>query len=117
MSAEGAERTDSGLVARYRGPNGVEVEVRDETVRYGYANIFHVRLRVEGRVPGAPGPYLRRLERMGVYEHGLDRVRGELLAGFESQSIPYLFSAEFPRRFARHLERQRQTVARLPGFS
>jgi hypothetical protein len=114
MSPPGAEATKSGLLAQHWGPNGVEVEIWNETAPYAYANMFHVRLRVDARVPGAAEPYRRRLERIGVYSEDLVRAQRELIAAFESQSLPYLFSTEFPRRFAEHLERKKSNVVRFP---
>ena len=114
MSPQGAKSVEAPPLARYRGPNGVEVEIRDETSPYAYANIFHVRLRVEARVPGAAEPYGRQLERVGVYSEDLAQAQRELIEAFESRSLPYLFSNVFPRRFAEHLERKKSKVVRFP---
>lgn len=115
MSAREAEPAAGETLARYVGPNGVEIAVTDESATYGLANLFRVRLRVLGRIPGAWEPYEKRLERRGVRAEDLESTRRALLGGFESRSLPYLFSCRFPARFCAHLERTRTQVVRFPG--
>ncbi|GAB4265226.1 MAG: hypothetical protein Kow0092_17410 [Deferrisomatales bacterium] len=102
-------------IRRVEGPNGVTAEVFDHTAPYGYADVFHVKLRVVAHVPGAPRPYERTLERMGVSADRLDRVRAELVEGFLARVLPYLGSSAFPERFRHHLERARPARARFRG--
>ena len=103
-----------GILASYEGAGGARVEVRDESEPYGYANVFHVKLRVLARYPGAEEPYERLLERMGVQDGDLERVRSELLRGFESTSLAYLLRADFPERLAERREKTRAKVPRFP---
>jgi hypothetical protein len=98
-------------------PAGVEVTVRDETVAYGYNNIFHVRLRVSLRIPGAPVAHQRLLEKMGVYQERLDSAKHELLSAYREQIAPYLERPEFASRLTDHLRRQLQPVRRATGYA
>ena len=98
-------------------PAGVEVAVRDETVAYGYSNIFHVRLRVSLRAPGAPVAHERVLEKMGVYREHLDSTKHELLRTFRDQIAPYLERPGFAARLTDHLRRQLQTAPRATGYA
>jgi len=107
---EGAHR-----IARFTGPNGVEVEVFDRSRNYGYADVFQVRLRAVVRVPGEGLVHERDMERMGVPSHAAAEVRGDLLASFEARVLPYLFRPDFPRRLAQRQPRPRGVVLAFPG--
>ncbi len=95
----------SATLARFRAPSGLEVEVRDETRNYAYADLFHLRLRVSARVPGRAEVYTRDLERLGVRAEGLESARAELLQAFERHALPYLLRPDFPERWAAHRAR------------
>lgn len=108
--------TGKEAVARSEGPNGVRVEIHDESSPYGYANLYRVSLRVVAKVPGAEAPYERSLDRLGVSGGDLASVRDELLARFRRNVLPYLFSPEFPRRFSDRLVREGSSrVLRFPA--
>jgi hypothetical protein len=107
---EGAHR-----IARFTGPNGVEVEVFDRSRNYGYADVFQVRLRAVVRVPGEGLVHERDMERMGVPSHAVAEVRDDLLASFEARVLPYLFRPDFPRRLAERQPRPRGVVLAFPG--
>ena len=98
------------VLASYGGADGPRVEVHDESEPYGYANVFHVKLRVRASFPGVGEPYERLLERMGVQDGELDRVRSDLLRAFESTALGYLLRDDFPERLAERRERTRAKV-------
>lgn len=100
-------------LATYQGTGGSVVEVHDESAPYGYANVFHVKLRVRARFPGTEEPYERVLERMGVQAGDLGRVRSDLLTSFETTALGYLLRPDFPGRLA---ERQRSARAKVVPF-
>ncbi len=102
-------------IARFTGPNGVEVEVFDRSRAYGYADVSHLRLRAVVRVPEQGLVHERDMERMGVPSHTLAAVRGELLASFQARVLPYLFRPDFPRRLAERQPRARGVVVAFPG--
>lgn len=99
----------------FRGSNGVVVTMQDETATYGYANLFHVKLRVFVRVPGEMEPRERILERMGVWEEDMERVRRELLASFEKHTLPYLSRSDFPERLRAFRKASERKVVSFPG--
>lgn len=93
------------------------VEVFDESSPYAYANLFHVKLRVVARFEGVDEPFERALERMGVQEAELARVKEELLAHFRAGTLPYLGHPGFPARLAEHQRRQARKVIPFPGVA
>jgi len=105
----------SHRIARFTGPNGVEVEVFDRSRHYGYADVFQVRLRAVVRVPDQGLVHERDMERMGVPSHAVAEARGDLLASFEARVLPYLFRPDFPRRLAECQPRTRGVVLGFPG--
>ncbi len=90
------------------------VEVHDASRTYGYADVFHLQLRVEVRVPGHPEAHHRLIERTGVRAQDLERCRQELLDSFR-RTLPYLFREDFPRRYIR-TRRRRTTASTAVGF-
>lgn len=82
---------------------------------YGYSNLFHVKLRVVAHFEGCDERYERTLERLGVPDRDLGRVRAEMLESFEASSLPYLLRADFPQKLAERRAREQRTVVRFPG--
>lgn len=105
------------VLSAHEGGAGARVEILDETAPYGYANVFHVRLRVVACFAGVPETYERVLERLGVSEADLERVKVELIGGFEATALPYLFGPDFPARFAERCRRERAKVIPFPGVA
>lgn len=97
-------------LATYEGAGGSVVEVHDESAPYGYANVFHVKLRVRARYSGTDEPYERLLERMGVQDGDLERVRSDLLRSFEATALGYLLRPDFPSRLAARRQAARAKV-------
>ena len=93
--------THDAVLARFEGPNGVQVEVRDETRAYGYQNIFTVKLRVEATFPGREETFVRHLEKLGVFAEDLDKARGALIESFRKTGLPYLFREGFGEQLTR----------------
>jgi len=100
--------------ARFAAESGLQVEVRDETRAYAYADLFHVRLRVIARLPGQAEPYTRELGRLGVRAEDLEAVRAELLDNFRRHALPYLLHPEFPGRWAAHRARAHTRTRVIP---
>lgn len=99
----------------YDAGGGARVEVFDESRTYGYANLFQVRLRVCACFPGAGEPYERVLERLGVLQADVPRVRGELVEEFARNALPYLQRADFAQKHAAYRNRlQRGTIVPFP---
>jgi hypothetical protein len=93
---------------------GVRIDVFNESKPYGYSNVFHVKLRVVARFAGSEAPYERTLERLGVSDRDLVRVRTEMLESFEACSLPYLLRADFPKKLAAYRQRERRSVVHFP---
>ena len=96
--------------ASYGKDSGVLVEVFNESRPYGYANLFHLKLRVVARFPEEAEPYERVLERLGVSDVDLGRVRNELLESFEARALPYLLRPDFPAKLSDSRRRERRKV-------
>ena len=104
------------LLERLEGPNGVVVELVDETEPYGYANLLRAAVRLRAHVPGAGRPFEHRVERVGVGADEVDAVRGAFTERLRRNLLPYLFRPDFPDRFRRHHESRRPPrVVRFPG--
>lgn len=101
--------------ASYGKEPGVRVEVFNESRPYGYSNLFHVKLRVVARFSEEEERYERTLERLGVSDADLARVRAELLASFEARALPYLFRPDFLTKLADRRRRERRKVVHFPG--
>ncbi|NTU59972.1 MAG: hypothetical protein HGA98_02810 [Deltaproteobacteria bacterium] len=93
---------------------GVRVEVFDESKTYGYSNLFQVKLRVVALFAGSDERYERTLEKLGVLDHDVARVRDELLAGFEARALPYLSRSDFAEKLADRRRQEQRTVVRFP---
>ena len=103
--------------ATYGAEPGVCVQVFDESRPYGYSNLFHVKLRVVARFSPDGETYERTLERLGVSDLDLARVRAELLASFEARSLPYLLHPDFPEKLSERRRRESRRVVPFPVFS
>jgi hypothetical protein len=88
-------------------PEGVRVVISDLSRNYGYQNIFEVRLKVTATFPDADEVFERMLEKMGVFEEDLDATRDQLVATFKETGLPYLASADFPKRLKAKREAER----------
>lgn len=84
----------------FEGPGGATVEVYDLTSAYAYQNIFWVKLKIVGRFPGFEQTFERVIERMGVFEEDLERVREEMLASFRETGLAYLFRPDFAKKLS-----------------
>lgn len=99
----------------FEGEGGVRVEIHDESRPYGYANLYHARLRVVARFPEAAEAYERVLERLGVIDAQLPAARRDLIENFKASALPYLFHAGFSRRLSEHRARKRPKVVSFRG--
>lgn len=90
--------------------NGAQVEITDLSQPYAYANIFHVKLKVEARYQcgGAIETFTRTLEKMGVYAEELDRTRNELTEEFKKNVLPYLCRGDFAEKLK--IAREKETA-------
>ncbi|MBI5446842.1 MAG: hypothetical protein HY900_37210 [Deltaproteobacteria bacterium] len=103
------------VVALFEGENGARVVVYDETRPYGYANLFHARLRVVGSFGEGGERYERVLERLGVLDSELAVARRDMLENFKASALPYLLRPEFPRRLSEYRSRTRRKVIAFRG--
>jgi hypothetical protein len=108
-------RVESQPFASFGEKSGVRVDVFNESRPYGYSNLFHVKLRVVARFSKEEEGYERILERLGVSDVDLSRVRAELLANFEARALPYLLRPDFPTKLSDHRRRERRKVVHFPG--
>ena len=99
---------------RIRGPNAVVVEFLEETETYGYANLLRVVVRLVARIPGSDQPVEHRLERLGVSPEEREAVRRAFVERMKRNLLPYLFRADFPRRYRAHRERLRARIIPFP---
>lgn len=110
-------RKETEPFARLDGPEGVRVEVFDESRRYGYKNLFTVALRVCVSFPGGGERFERTLERTGVFEEDVAAARSELLDNFRVNGLPYLFRKDFAQKLALARGREKPKKIGYGGLS
>ena len=103
--------------ARFDGPDGLRVEVFDESRHYGYRNLYIVALRVAASFPGSGERFERTLERMGVFEEDVAAARAELLENFRRNGLPYLFREGFAQKLAEARQRKKPKKSGYGGLS
>jgi hypothetical protein len=86
---------ETKLYESIEGPDGVRVEIWDESAPYAYSNIFWVKLRIVGCFPGVSEPFERRLEKMGVFAEDLEATKRGLVDSFKNSALPYLTRSGF----------------------
>lgn len=108
--------------------NRLKVKIFDTTFRY-FGGYFTVQLKLMSAVTvmeeyfdvqeefinakkllGEYQYYERNIERRGVFEKDLDNVKAELMSFFEENSIPYLKSPNFLKKFI--LKRYKEMLRR-----
>ena len=112
----------TAVIRRWTLRNGLQLEALDESRNY-YGGYWNVRVVVRGEVGveriylqgllddplaeealkelGEKVQYRRELTKMGVPEGEVERVKGDLLAYFEENALPYIEHEKFPERFVR----------------
>lgn len=114
--------------------NGLKVEIFDTTFRY-FGGYFTVQLKLKSavtvreeyfdtkeeftnakRLLGEYQYYERNIERRGVFEKDLENVKAELMSFFEENSMTYLKSPNFLKKFIRKKYKEmlrREEIKRL----
>ena len=112
----------TAVIRRWVLRNGLELEALDESRDY-YGGYWNVRVVVRGEVEvehlyleglledplaeealkelGEKVQYRRELTKMGVPEGEVGQVKGDLLAYFEENALPYIEHEKFPERLVR----------------
>ncbi len=103
-------------VFSFEGPEGVKVEVFDESSTYAYQNIFYVKLRVEGTFAGSGEKFARTLEKMGVFAEDLEATKAALIDSFKATALPYLLKSGFASRLKEAKEAEKSRKKGVGGY-